>query len=240
MAARPGSHCENHLVRYPLRRDGGMTPLSADRARGQGTRDGAEAAGSNERVGWYYADGPNRLIGYLLDAIILVILAFAGAVIISLVFGPVVTFDLAADPPVSVDTGLAFANAGLATAISAAYFIFTWRRLGGSPGQRLLGMRIWAEDHGRAVTIGQGVVRWLFIGLPLGVQAAASVAFAGRADAVLLLALLVWYLVLLVTTARSPIKQGLHDRAAHTIVTKAAREAPWADAAGSEQGAGVR
>jgi uncharacterized RDD family membrane protein YckC len=218
-----------------------MTPLSADRARGHDTGEGAAAAGDrNGRVGWYYADAPNRLIGYLLDAIILAILSFAGAAIVSLLFGPVVTFDPAADPIVSVDPGLAIADAGLATAISAAYFIVTWRRLGGSPGQRLLGMRIWAEDPERPVTIGQGAVRWSFIGLPLAVQAAASVAAAGIADAVLLIALFVWYLVLLVTTARSPTKQGLHDRAARTLVTKVAREAPWAQAGGREQGASVR
>ncbi|MEX2203013.1 MAG: RDD family protein [Actinomycetota bacterium] len=217
-----------------------MTPLSADRARGQDTRDGSDVArGTNGRAGSYYADGPNRLIGYLLDAIILAILAFAGAVIVSLVFGPVVTFDLAADPTVSVDAGLALADVVLATAISAAYFIFTWRRFGGSPGHRLLGMRIWGEDHERPVTIGQGVVRWSFIGLPLGVQAAMSVVVAGLADAVLSLTLLAWYLVLFVTTVRSPTKQGIHDRAAHTVVTKVAREAPWADAGWREPGADV-
>ena len=34
---------------------------------------------------------------------------------------------------------------------------------------------------------------------------------------------LVWFIALVVTTAQSPTKQGLHDRYAHTMVVKAAR-----------------
>ena len=34
---------------------------------------------------------------------------------------------------------------------------------------------------------------------------------------------LVWFIALLVTTAQSPTKQGLHDKYAHTMVVKAAR-----------------
>lgn len=194
----------------------------------------------NDRVAWFYADVPARLIGYVLDAAFLTIAVFAGAVVISLFFGPVVTFDALAEPPVRVDTGLAIADACLATALSATYFIVTWRRFGGSPGQRLLGMRIWTEDRGFPITTGQGFVRWLFIGPPLGVQAAASVALSGEGDALLLVALLGWYVVLLVSMARSPVKQGLHDRIARTIVTKIAREASWAGAANRDGGSHVR
>lgn len=194
----------------------------------------------NDRVGWFYADVPARLIGYLLDAAFLSIAVFAGAVMISLFFGPVVTFDAVAEPPVRVNTALAIADACLATALSATYFIVTWRVFGGSPGQRLLGMRIWAEDRGFPITIGQGFVRWLFIGPPLGVQAIASVAISGEGEALLIVALLVWYVVLLVSTARSPLKQGLHDRAARTIVTKIGRQASWVAAANRDGGSHVR
>jgi uncharacterized RDD family membrane protein YckC len=33
----------------------------------------------------------------------------------------------------------------------------------------------------------------------------------------------VWFIVLLVTTAQSPTKQGIHDKYARTMVVKAAR-----------------
>jgi hypothetical protein len=188
----------------------------------------------------YFADAPNRVIGFLVDTIILTILSLAGAVVISAAQGPVVTIDLAADPPVSVDRGLALANAAFGTVISAVYFIGTWRRLRGSPGHRALHMQIGAEVDGSAVTYGQGVVRWLFIGLPLGVEASLTALLSGLADLLLLLALLAWYLLLLVSTARSPTKQGLHDRLAHTVVTKLARSVTWAEGLDRQRGAGVR
>jgi uncharacterized RDD family membrane protein YckC len=187
--------------------------------------------------GWYYADVPNRLMGYVIDAVILAILSFVGAVIISVVFGPVVTFNLSAEPHVSVNSGLAFANAGLGTAISALYFVVTWRRLGGSPGQRLLRMRVWAAPSGGSITLRQGIVRWLFVGLPVGVEAMLSVALSGQAETLLLSGLATWCIVLLVSTARDPMKRGFHDRIAGTVVIKSARSAPWAndiDTAGSD------
>lgn len=191
-------------------------------------------------VGLCYADVPNRLVGYLVDAIFLTILAFVGAVIISVVFGPVVTIDASADPTVSLDQGLALLNGALGTIISAAYFIGTWRRLRGSPGQRLLRMEIGAEADGATITYRQGVIRWLLVGLPLCLEAALVPVVSGSVDALLILSLIVWYVVLLVSTARNPAKQGLHDRLAHTVVTKAARAVPWAGGSDLEQAAIVR
>jgi uncharacterized RDD family membrane protein YckC len=191
-------------------------------------------------LGSVYADVPNRLIGYLVDAIVLTFLALVGAVVLSVLFGPVVTFDLSADPNVSVDTGLALADAVLSTAIGLVYFVGTWRRYRGSPGHRALGMRISAEDGGGSITVAQGVVRWLFIGLPLGVEATASVALEGRVDTLLLVALVAWYLVLSISTARDPRKQGIHDRVAGTVVTKSARPVPPAGPVDPGQGPRVR
>jgi RDD family len=202
--------------------------------------DGEAPLPASRDVGLYYADVPNRLVGYLVDAVFLTILAFVGAVIISVVFGPVVTIDASADPTVSLDEGLALLNGALGIIISAVYFIGTWRRLRGSPGQRLLRMEIGAETDGAAITYRQGVVRWLLIGLPLCLEAALVPVISGSVDALLILALAAWYVVLLVSTARDPAKQGLHDRLAHTAVTKVARAVPWAGGPDVEQGAVVR
>ena len=191
-------------------------------------------------VAWYYADAAGRSVAYLVDAIVLTALTFLAAVIISVVFGPVVRFDVTAEPHVTVDTALAFVNAGLATLISAVYFIGTWRRFGGTPGQRMLRMRIWTASDAGAVPVGRGAVRWLFVGLPLTLEAFVSVASTGRSDTLFLLALLVWYAVLIVSTARHPLKQGLHDRVAGTVVTKVARTAPWVSSPVAGQDAGVR
>jgi uncharacterized RDD family membrane protein YckC len=203
---------------------------SRDRSPGRHPEDDATTPEPGRANGLVFADVPNRLIGFLLDAVILVILSLAGAVAISAIFGPVVTIDLEADPQVSVDRGLALANAALGTGINAVYFIGFWRRLRGSPGIRMLRMRIGREADGGAISLTQGVVRWLFIGLPLGVEAFLTVLLSGLADVLLLIALLLWYLILMASTARSPTKQGFHDRIARTIVAKRARPVAWAAA----------
>lgn len=202
--------------------------------------DGGVTLQSGPDAGWYYADVPNRLVAYLVDIVFLTILSFIGAVIISVLFGPVVTIDLSTDPRISFDQGLALLNGALSTIISAAYFIGTWRRLRGSPGHRLLRMRIGAEGDGGVVTYRQGVVRWLLLGLPLCLEASLTPVISGSADALLILGLLVWYLVLLVGMARNPAKQGLHDRLAHTVVTKEGRVVPWGEGSDLERGAVVR
>src|SRR4029453_776060 len=79
--------------------------------------DGGRGAPPQPVVGWYFARAPNRLMAYLLDAVVLTVLAFVAAVVLSVLFGPVVTFDLTAAPYVTVDRGLALANALVATAI---------------------------------------------------------------------------------------------------------------------------
>jgi len=85
-----------------------------------------------------------------------------------------VTFDLTAAPHVSLNGGLALADAVLSTALGAVYFVGAWRRYEGSPGARLLGMRVVRADGGGRVGWGSGLVRWLFIGLPLALEALAS------------------------------------------------------------------
>jgi N-acetyl-gamma-glutamylphosphate reductase len=60
----------------------------------------------------------------------------------------------------------------------------------------------------------------------LELHAVGSDSLAGRdavVGALLLLASLIWTIALLVTTAQSPTKQGLHDQFAKTVVVKAAR-----------------
>jgi uncharacterized RDD family membrane protein YckC len=100
-------------------------------------------------------------------------------------------------------------------------------------------MRIGQEADGAALTIGQAIARWLLLGAPFVI--ATMLGLALPAVALLsMLAVLAWYALLLVTTARNPRKQGLHDRYARTVVVKAMPAPPvWATPGGAE-GEGVR
>src|SRR4029078_3574584 len=98
----------------------------------------------------------------------------------------------------------------------AVYFVGSWRRSGGSPGQRWLRMAVGAEADGATISVRQGVVRWALLVFPISVEASIKPIAAGTPDSLVVLALIVWYVYLLVSTARHPAKQGLHDRVAHT------------------------
>jgi uncharacterized RDD family membrane protein YckC len=106
-------------------------------------------------------------------------------------------------------------------AISAAYFIYTWTAMRGSVGQKVLGMQVGNATDGKTLTMEQAVKRWLALGAPFGIAQALN-PLPGL-GILIALAAFVWFVALLVTTAQSPTKQGLHDRYAGTVVVKAAR-----------------
>jgi uncharacterized RDD family membrane protein YckC len=172
-------------------------------------------------IGHSYADAPNRLVGFILDALILTLLVLLGAVAVSAALGPVVRIDLGS-AEVSVDRGTALVTAVVSSAINAAYFVIAWSRYGASPGQRLLSMRIGAEAGGR-VPVRRAAVRWAVLWGPFAVASLLITVLGGLPDALLDAVVLGWFVVLLVTIARSPTKQGLHDRLARTVVLKRSR-----------------
>ena len=180
--------------------------------------------------GRYYADVPNRAVALLIDLILLTVAAFAAATIVSVLVGPAVEFNTSAGTvgdAVTLDRGIATVDAVLSLLISAVYFAGTWVVVGASPGQRLLGMRVGAETDGAALTARQALARWALLGAPFGVSAVLTTAFSGLGHTIFDLAVAAWYAVLLVTTSRSPTKQGLHDRVAGSVVAKEASPVRW-------------
>jgi uncharacterized RDD family membrane protein YckC len=169
-----------------------------------------------------YADAPNRLVAYVLDAIVLTILVFAVSVVVSVAFGPVIEFDSDGSTPIDVNRGLAVVDAIAATLISLVYFVGAWRWLRGTPGQRVLDLRL-SDDQGAALSIRRGILRWLFIGVPAGIAAVLIAVLPGFGDLIVDLAVLVWYALLLASIARSSTKQGWHDRVAASVVVKPVR-----------------
>jgi uncharacterized RDD family membrane protein YckC len=171
-------------------------------------------------AGYYYADVPNRVIAYIIDAIIVGIIGVIIGAILYGIFGSATTTTI---------TGTTFnlvpllVVAVVGIAVNAAYFIYTWVAMRGTVGMRLLGMQIGNETDGRTLTYNQAGIRWLVLFAPF-----ALAEFLGPWPALGLLVelvVLIYLIVLLYTMAQSPTKQGLQDRYAHTMVVKAARMA---------------
>ena len=107
-------------------------------------------------------------------------------------------------------------GAVLTVAVSALYFVGSWtggRRA--TLGQRLLSIQVGNAFDGRSLTMEQAVRRWLGLGEVVSLLGVVP----GLAGAGSLL-LFVWWIVLFVTTATSPTKQGLHDKLANTAVVR--------------------
>ncbi|MEO7118012.1 MAG: RDD family protein, partial [Candidatus Limnocylindrales bacterium] len=112
----------------------------------------------------------------------------------------------------------------LTAAVSAAYFIYMWVNMRATMGMRLLGMQIGHESDGRTITYQQAALRFAVMWGPYYL-AGLLAAFALGLALLTYLVAIAWGIVLIVTTAQSPTKQGLHDKYAQTMVVKAARAA---------------
>jgi uncharacterized RDD family membrane protein YckC len=172
-----------------------------------------------------HAGVPDRVAALLVDLVVLSVLAFLAAVVVSVVLGPAVDFDGGAESlgdAVDTDRGIVVADALLTAVLGAVYFIGSWARAGRTPGQRLLGLDVVdAAGQGRP-SAGQAARRWLALIAPFSLAAVLGAASPALDGAALYAVVALWYLALLVTTATSRTRQGLHDRVAGTAVAKAA------------------
>jgi uncharacterized RDD family membrane protein YckC len=164
-----------------------------------------------------YADTLPRLVAYIFDLILLAVIAG----IIGFALGwtrPAVT---GIDPSTGALDVSRFAAAPeqaiLSVVLSALYFIASWtggRRA--TLGQRMLQIQVGNAMDGRPLSLEQGIRRWLGLGAFLDLLALIPGAFTLSGLSLL------WALVLLITTATSPTKQGLHDKFADSAVARPA------------------
>jgi uncharacterized RDD family membrane protein YckC len=175
-------------------------------------------------AGLYYADVPNRSIAYIIDAIILGVTNLIISAVLSTIGLSAYTIDLNANTIaglLSYNPVVGLILAVIFTVISGAYFIYTWTTMRGSVGQKVLGMQVGNATDGKTLTMEQAIKRWIALGAPFGIAQALN-PLPGL-GILIGLAAFVWFIALLVTTAQSPTKQGLHDQYAGTVVVKAAR-----------------
>ena len=171
-------------------------------------------------AGLVYADVPNRIIALVVDGIVLTAIGF----LLSLVFGGLVTEGGAIDGSGGgLQIGPFIIVAVLEAAISLGYFALGWKSFHGTPGMRMLGLRIGDESAGDELGWGQVLFRWLLLGVPW-ILAGFAVYVPDAIGLILALLGVAWMLLLLYTIAQSPSNQGLHDRVARTIVVRARRQ----------------
>jgi hypothetical protein len=168
-----------------------------------------------------------RLLAWILDVALVTVLVFVGVSIVDALLGPAVSFHpeaVALMDTVAVDKGAVAANALVATALSAAYFVAPWALWGGAPAQLALRLRIRGDADGHRLPVARAFARWVLLFPPFATVSALAVGV--RLVAWLIWgSALAWYLVLLFTAARSGTNRGLHDRLAGSVVRKS-RAAP--------------
>lgn len=176
------------------------------------------------KAGFAYADVPNRIFALIIDVIVLAIIGAVVGGVLGAIIGPVydVKVDLS-NVQVSVSTNYfaLIVNLLVTMAVSAAYWIYCWTRLRASLGQKALGMQVGNFPDGKTLTQDQAMRRWVALG---GVFPIAQVVNQLPAlGSLISLAILVYTIYLLYSTAKSPTKQGFHDKFANSVVVKATR-----------------
>ncbi len=175
-------------------------------------------------AGFVYGDIPNRSIAYIIDIVVLFIIGLIIGAITLAIFGSniQVVNGTATIQEQSMMSVLAYQV--IWYLVVAGYFWYTWTHMRGTVGMKLLGMQIGHETDGHTIGSDQAFTRIVVMFGP-GFVAGVISAFALSLGFIANLVAFVWFLVLLITTAQSPTKQGIHDRYAHTMVVKAARRA---------------
>jgi hypothetical protein len=157
-------------------------------------------------------------------------------------------------PLVNVQMGPLVVAAALYLAILAAYEAGCWMAFAGTPGQRMLGLRVYDVNGGRRLTFDAAMVRWLALdGLITCIGTILLVSMIKSASAVpgrdwldvtrvgagsnpfgnvsefsglASWASLLWSIVLLSSSGRRPDHRGFHDRWSGSIVVAMVRTAP--------------
>ena len=164
--------------------------------------------------GLVFADVYTRFAAYFLDGVLIGALMLDPPAVLGL-------YDYASTYPPEPMPRATFAGTTVfGLAVQAAYFLWFWtggRRA--TPGQRVFGLQVGNAFDGQPLTMTQAVTRWVAMGwwlnllllLPFFVVAIGAYA-----------ASVIWWIVLAISVAVSPTKQGLHDRIARSAIVRPA------------------
>lgn len=189
----------------------GQTPDWAQKA--QNWRPAEVSAGP--AAGIVYADLTNRIIAYIIDVVILVIVGFVvNLVLLTTFIAAIVTTGSALFLLLSVVVLV------IDVLLAGIYFVYTWTNMKASPGQRILGMMTVQEADGSALTFNQALARFVIMFAPGYVASLASNVVPGILGLILSFVGLAWTIYLIYTTANDPKRQGFHDHYAKSVVIK--------------------
>jgi len=166
-----------------------------------------------------------RVVAFAVDAVLLTAGLFTVAAAFAAILGPAVTVRPAGageGPSLLVHPNRVLLAGVVDVALGAAYFVGSWgvgarERPQGTPGQRLLGIRVGRAATGDRLSLGQASARWVVLMGPLSLGAVVPAGMPMLRGPVTL-AMLAWFFVLFLTTACSRTKRGLHDRWAASAV----------------------
>jgi uncharacterized RDD family membrane protein YckC len=187
-----------------------------------------------------------RSAAYLVDSLIIGLAYLVLGILFDSIFGPLVaaTADGQALVVVAVNPLRVALELTATLVVDALFFAGCWSRWGATPGQRVLRIRVLLEratgsagagpaatgsaaagsahDTSVALPLEAAGRRWAVLAvLPI---ATGSLAGSGAIDvSVLTVVNGAWFLLLLASTAADPLRRGLHDRVAGTIVVPVQR-----------------
>jgi uncharacterized RDD family membrane protein YckC len=172
-----------------------------------------------------------RLTAFVVDAIVILPLAYLILLVVTAIAGASAIVDLA-DPAaanVRVSAARATLNALVVAAVSAIYFVGSWRRAACTPGQLLLDLRVVRQATGAVegdpspaegderLSLRHAVLRWALMGAPLGVASALALD-APIAFLLISVASVVWFASLILSTLFT--RRGVHDRLSGSQVVR--------------------
>ena len=162
-------------------------------------------------AGLVYAGVGPRLVAWFIDGLVIAV----PVVLLATALVGVLSLDLRTDGAL---LGLLYAI--LVVVIESLYFVYFWtsgRRA--TLGMRVFDLQIGSAVDGKTLTLQQAVIRVLALGYPIGI-----LAYVPGLQGVSSL-LILWEIVLLISTAIGPTKQGIHDRLAGSAIVQPAGRA---------------
>ena len=160
------------------------------------------------------ADAPNRIIAAVIDFIILGVIGFIINTISTNILGDnFIFFGVTGAKVPSLLSSIA--TVILMLLVTGAYFVLMWTRMDGATvGMRLMKLSVRDAATGGPINQGQAITRFIFLGAPFAFE----YFYGWTLGIIVSILVFVYYIYLLISIAQDPMRQGLHDKQAKTVV----------------------